>query len=129
MYIAQRRAAVGTEKFTFRKTIHGSLRDHPNRISASTTAEYEEMSIDEKFNGSTSNFPGLLTFVEEFVLLQQPDEETRVKLFKYIDFIRGKARGIPFFNPSSTFYLSYRHLYDDCDLDKKLRALPSEISM
>lgn len=118
MYIAQRRAAVGTEKFTFRKTIHGSLRDHPNRISASTTAEYEEMSIDEIFNGSTSNFPGLLTFVEEFVLLQQPDEETRVKLFKYIDF-----------NPSSTFYLSYRHLYDDCDLDKKLRALPSEISM
>ncbi len=129
MHTAQRRAAVGTEKFAFRKTIHGSWRDHPTRASASTAAEYEDMSIDEIFNGSTSNFPGLLTFVEKFVLLQRPDEETRVKLFKYINFIRGKARGILFFNPSSTFYPSYRYLYDDCDLDKKLCALPSEISM
>jgi hypothetical protein len=99
MHTAQRRAAVGTEKFAFRKMIHGSLRDHPAQVSASIAAEYEDMSIDEIFNGSTSNFPGLLTFVEKFVLLQRPDEETRVKLFKYIDFIRGKARGILCFNP------------------------------
>jgi glutamate--cysteine ligase catalytic subunit len=62
--------------------------------SASTTTEYEEMTIDEIFNGSKSNFPGLLTFVEKYVELQSPDEETRVKLFKYIDFIRGKAQGL-----------------------------------
>ncbi|KAF8730364.1 hypothetical protein AX14_005601 [Amanita brunnescens Koide BX004] len=85
-------AAVVTEKFTFRTQFHGNLQlDHR---SASTTTEYEEMTIDEIFNGSKSNFPGLLTFVEKYVELQSPDEETRVKLFKYIDFIRGKAQGL-----------------------------------
>ena len=73
--------------------IHDSLPDH---YSASTTAEYEEMTIDEIFNGSKSNFPGLLDFVEKYVELKSPDQQTRDKLSKYIDFIRGKTQGLLF---------------------------------
>lgn len=106
--------------------IHDSLQDHG---SARTTAEYEEMTIDEIFNGSKSDFPGLLNFVEKYVELKNPDQQTRDKLSRYIDFIRGKTQGPLFCYPSSLFLLSRSYLYDDCDMDKKFRALSPKLSV
>ncbi|KAF8639152.1 hypothetical protein AX17_001641 [Amanita inopinata Kibby_2008] len=98
MHVAQRRNAAVRETFAFRKAIDTHKRCHHEEkhtcSSPIATSEYEDMSLDEIFNGSDAKcFPGLLTFVEKYIESQNPDEETRAVLQDYVDFIRGKAKG------------------------------------
>lgn len=94
MHIAQRRNAVKQDRFSFRKVIKKSHKES-HTFSSILPMEYEDMSIDEIFNG-TPSFPGLLSFVKRYVEESNPDQETKSRLFEYIDFIRCKANGLNF---------------------------------
>ncbi|KAM6501139.1 Glutamate-cysteine ligase domain containing protein [Amanita muscaria] len=91
MHIAQRRNAVKQDRFSFRKVIKKSHKES-HTFSSMLPMEYEDMSIDKIFNG-TPSFPGLLSFVKRYVEESNPDQETKSRLFEYIDFIRCKANG------------------------------------
>jgi glutamate--cysteine ligase catalytic subunit len=104
--------AVLKQKFWFRKNVF------PSRPSRATTAmgddsrpgsaipsrpgspivpvddEYEEMTVDEIINGSTtSDFPGLIPIVESYLDSVNVDVETRCELATYLELISQRASG------------------------------------
>ncbi|KAF8125726.1 glutamate-cysteine ligase-domain-containing protein [Boletus edulis] len=55
--------------------------------------EYEEMSMEEIFNGKGATFPGLLSLVEAYLDTLDIDPPERLRISKYIDFVRRRANG------------------------------------
>lgn len=108
---AHRLDSVLKEKFYFRKN------PFPARPSRSNTAfgedsrpgsampsrpvspgpveeEYEELTVDEIINGSsTGDFPGLIPIVESYLDSVNVDVETRCELATYLDLISKRASG------------------------------------
>ena len=80
---AQKRDAIGTEKFHFRASLSPT----------SGMSPAVEMSLGEIMLGKGSNFPGLLELVESFLDDLGMDFSTRVKLQSYMDFIRERSTG------------------------------------
>ncbi|PFH51144.1 hypothetical protein AMATHDRAFT_80430 [Amanita thiersii Skay4041] len=94
MSSAQRRDAVMREKFTFRRVIHRDPAQSGQNPFGSATTEYEEMSLNEIFNGSESKgFPGLAKFVEDYIDTKDIEEDIRNQLLRYVGLIREKAKG------------------------------------
>ncbi|KAF8443157.1 glutamate-cysteine ligase-domain-containing protein [Boletus edulis BED1] len=55
--------------------------------------EYEEMSMEEIFSGKGATFPGLLSLVEAYLDTLDIDPPERLRISKYIDFVRRRANG------------------------------------
>ncbi|GLB37673.1 putative glutamate-cysteine ligase [Lyophyllum shimeji] len=55
--------------------------------------EYEEMTLDEIFNGKGDAFPGLLRLVYDYLATLDVDQEASAKIEKYLDLIRRRANG------------------------------------
>ncbi|KAI8868465.1 GCS-domain-containing protein, partial [Ramicandelaber brevisporus] len=115
MQRAQQRGAVGGQKFWFRKNIF------PSDNNASNTAcppeivppvdanppkcascgraecisiEYEELTLDEIFNGKADgSFPGLVAVVVAYLDANNVDVETRCLFNRYIELVRRRADG------------------------------------
>eukprot|EP01133_Synstelium_polycarpum_P004382 gene4382-5127_t len=85
---AHNRGAVLNDKFYFRKNITGSS---PN---GSIESEYEQMSINEIFNGKQgSDFVGLISIVKSYVGKLNFDFDTTNLVNNYLLFISKRASG------------------------------------
>lgn len=115
MQRAQMRDAVNTQKFFFRRFIappedESQMTEGCNCFSARKTRlsdpidksswlpphdAYEEMTIDEIFNGKSCYFPGLIPLV--YVYLEHiecdKDPEVFLRLDEYLQFISARAKG------------------------------------
>jgi glutamate--cysteine ligase catalytic subunit len=56
-------------------------------------AEYEEMSMDEIMNGRCAAFPGLLGLVNAYLDTLDVDQESKDKIYRYLDFIKRRSNG------------------------------------
>ncbi|TFK26502.1 glutamate-cysteine ligase catalytic subunit [Coprinopsis marcescibilis] len=55
--------------------------------------EYEEMSLNEIFNGKTGGFPGLLSFIQEYLDTLDIEPEALAKIEQYMDLVRRRSNG------------------------------------
>lgn len=114
MKTAHKRNSILDEKFYFRKNVFGPTTpsDSPystvsstdSSTDSSTSSEisnnnlldedaYEEMSIDEIFNGKDNYYPGLIPLVHSYIDQLNLDQETNERLRLYLDFISQRASG------------------------------------
>lgn len=95
---AQKRDAVLTEKFLFRKglaTCHsapevGNCNTSPGVIP---NENIEEMSINEIVNGKGDEFPGLVPLIKQYLDSADVDVDTRCTISQYLNFISKRASG------------------------------------
>jgi len=121
MEIAQRRNAVLSDKFYFRKQVfaprhrnnnhHHHHHNTPDSLHASPTPsrthtprpiepgpvedEYTLMTVDEIINGQSSSdgFPGLIPLIESYLNSINVDVQTRCELAQYLELVRKRANG------------------------------------
>ena len=99
---AQKRDAITSQKFYFRKNIN-TLADGSHPILdgkgrkvcfLSAKPDIEEFTMDEIFNGCPEkDFPGLLAFVKEYMGSLEIDTDTACCLTRYWNYLRDKAMG------------------------------------
>jgi len=65
----------------------------PMLLDTPVKDEYEEMSIEEIFNGKGATFPGLLGLVEAYLETLDIDPSERRRINKYVDLVRRRANG------------------------------------
>ncbi|XP_064623415.1 glutamate--cysteine ligase-like isoform X2 [Lineus longissimus] len=86
MQTAQKRDAVLTEKFYFRKDINT-----PYGKTADDGEEYISMSIDEIINGKENVFPGLVPVIKDYLANMEVDIDTHCTIQQYLTFIQKRA--------------------------------------
>ncbi|KAJ8670584.1 hypothetical protein QAD02_001843 [Eretmocerus hayati] len=84
---AQKRNAIRTEKFWFRKDITS------NTQSDDIKEEYTEFTVDEIVNGKEGTFPGLIPLVNSYLSSMDADADTHCSIQRYIKFIQKRASG------------------------------------
>lgn len=95
MQTSQKRGAVLTEKFWFKKNIHGSkdpTANNHNEQSNGLDAEYELMTIDQIINGKGS-FPGLVPLINSYLGSMDVDADTHCTIQQYLKLIQKRASG------------------------------------
>ncbi|CAG8451283.1 2456_t:CDS:10 [Ambispora gerdemannii] len=103
---AHKRDAVLKEKFWFRKQLfdHNDSSTSSNGVNGTTEVngytshstvvnEYTEMTINEIINGNGTEFPGLISLINNYLDLIDLDKPTRTGLNKYLDFVGKRANG------------------------------------
>jgi glutamate--cysteine ligase catalytic subunit len=65
----------------------------PMLVDTPVEEEYEEMSMDEIFNGKGATFIGLLGLVQAYLETLDIDPSERLQINKYIDLVRRRANG------------------------------------
>lgn len=80
---AQKRDAILSEKFYFRKNIFASNSMH----------DLGFMTMDELINGSNGSFPGLIPIILSYLDTLHLDIETRYSLSRYLQLIQKRASG------------------------------------
>lgn len=95
MQTSQKRGAVLTEKFWFKKNITGA-KDQPNNHNNEQTngldAEYELMTIDQIINGK-GGFPGLVPLINSYLGSMDVDADTHCTIQQYLKLIQKRASG------------------------------------
>lgn len=97
MQTSQKRGAVLTEKFWFKKNINGakdhsgSENNHSNE-SNGLDAEYELMTIDQIINGKGC-FPGLVPLINSYLGSMDVDADTHCTIQQYLKLIQKRASG------------------------------------
>lgn len=106
MQKAQKRDALRTEKFWFRRNITSDKQQQPNGRSAQnekpSTApgsntvngndEYELMTIDQIINGN-GTFPGLVPLINSYLSSMDVDADTHCTIQQYLRLIQRRASG------------------------------------
>lgn len=111
MQTSQKRGAVLTEKFWFKKNITGSpvaqtnnnngtdqaeMNNHSNESDASENNgmddEYELMTIDQIINGK-GHFPGLVPLINSYLGSMDVDADTHCTIQQYLRLIQKRASG------------------------------------
>lgn len=106
MQKAQKRDALRTEKFWFRRNITSAKQQQPNGSTAqndkTTTAtdsntaigddEYELMTIDQIINGN-GTFPGLVPLINSYLSSMDVDADTHCTIQQYLRLIQRRASG------------------------------------
>nr|AOE43199.1 glutamate-cysteine ligase [Rostrostelium ellipticum] len=88
MKTAHLRGSVLNNKFHFRKNVHTST------LSGSVDNEYEQMTINEIFNGKESGeFAGLIPLVRRYIETLSFDLETSQRVNRYLSFLSQRASG------------------------------------
>lgn len=101
---AQKRNAINTEKFWFRKYINLSSKTCPNLLSdpafknMNFTPEdsepvYTQMTINEIINGKEGEFPGLIPLLNTYLFSMEIDADTHCTIQQYLSLIKGRASG------------------------------------
>ncbi|KAF6034880.1 gcs-1 [Bugula neritina] len=109
---AQKRDAVITERFYFRKSLSASIKknqcsssvinggDASNTTLTSTSDQrpcsesyLQELSIDEIINGHADKFTGLIPFILDYMDNIEIDVDTRCTVSRYLDLISKRASG------------------------------------
>ncbi|GIY57581.1 glutamate--cysteine ligase catalytic subunit [Caerostris darwini] len=95
---AQKRDAVLTEKFWFRKDL--TTCESPPEATAymaeccsAAECQYTQMTINEIINGKTSEFPGLVPLIQKFLTSIDVDVDTQCSIQQYLQLIRLRAKG------------------------------------
>ncbi|KAF8556400.1 GCS-domain-containing protein [Imleria badia] len=65
----------------------------PVLVDTPVEDEYEEMAMEEIFNGKGATFPGLLGLVETYLGTLDIDSSERQQINKYVDLVRRRANG------------------------------------
>uniref|UniRef100_A0A1Q3FKN8 Glutamate--cysteine ligase n=1 Tax=Culex tarsalis TaxID=7177 RepID=A0A1Q3FKN8_CULTA len=97
MQTSQKRGAVLTEKFWFKKNINGAkdqsgvVNNHSNE-SNGLDAEYELMTIDQIINGKGC-FPGLVPLINSYLGSMDVDADTHCTIQQYLKLIQKRASG------------------------------------
>ncbi|XP_058798275.1 glutamate--cysteine ligase catalytic subunit [Phymastichus coffea] len=84
---AQRRDAVKSEKFWFRRDITS------NAQQDNIEDEYTEYTIDEIVNGKEGTFPGLIPLVNSYLSSMDADADTHCTIQRYLKLIQRRASG------------------------------------
>ncbi|CAB0033817.1 unnamed protein product [Trichogramma brassicae] len=84
---AQKRDALRTEKFWFRKDITSNAKQTNNED------EITEFTIDEIVNGKEDIFPGLIPLVYSYLASMDADADTHCTIQRYIKLIERRASG------------------------------------
>lgn len=95
MQTSQKRGAVLTEKFWFKKNINGAKdqpNNHNNEQSNGLDAEYELMTIDQIINGKGC-FPGLVPLINSYLGSMDVDADTHCTIQQYLKLIQKRASG------------------------------------
>lgn len=108
MQKAQKRDALRTEKFWFRRNICSAKQAQPNGSSAGNDAnaaapsdkdnaaasadEYELMSIEQIINGNGA-FPGLVPLINSYLSSMDVDADTHCTIQQYLRLIQRRASG------------------------------------
>ncbi|XP_015119215.1 glutamate--cysteine ligase catalytic subunit [Diachasma alloeum] len=85
---AQRRDAVRTEKFWFRKDIMSEVKDDQKLED-----EYAEFTINEIINGKEGVFVGLIPLVNSYLASMNVDADTHCTVQRYLKLIQRRASG------------------------------------
>lgn len=95
MQTSQKRGAVLTEKFWFKKNINGA-KDQPNNHNEQSNGldgdEYELMTIDQIINGKGC-FPGLVPLINSYLGSMDVDADTHCTIQQYLKLIQKRASG------------------------------------
>jgi glutamate--cysteine ligase catalytic subunit len=100
MLRAQKRDAVLTEKFYFRRTL--TTCDSPPEAqkmccgggqAPKASDDYIEMTVNEIINGKPPDFPGLIALIHQFLDSAEVDVDTRCTIEQYLRFIQRRASG------------------------------------
>ncbi|KAG6375363.1 glutamate-cysteine ligase-domain-containing protein [Boletus reticuloceps] len=65
----------------------------PMLVDTPVEDEYEEMSMEEIFNGKGATFPGLIGLVEAYLETLDTEPSERQQINKYVDLVRSRANG------------------------------------
>ncbi|XP_026829944.1 glutamate--cysteine ligase catalytic subunit isoform X2 [Ooceraea biroi] len=84
---AQKRDAVKTDKFWFRRDITSDVK------SDGGPSEYTEFTINEIINGKDGGFPGLVPLVNSYLANMDVDADTHCTIQRYIKLIQKRASG------------------------------------
>ncbi|XP_055644296.1 glutamate--cysteine ligase [Toxorhynchites rutilus septentrionalis] len=114
MQTSQKRGAVLTEKFWFKKNITGTggpktvigsetqpnveMNNHGTENDSSesennTDGEYELMTIDQIINGKEGGFPGLVPLIHSYLGSMDVDADTHCTIQQYLKLIQKRASG------------------------------------
>ncbi|XP_063979497.1 glutamate--cysteine ligase catalytic subunit [Diachasmimorpha longicaudata] len=85
---AQKRDAVRTEKFWFRKDIRSEAKDDQKLED-----EYAEFTINEIINGKEGVFVGLIPLVNSYLASMNVDADTHCTVQRYLKLIQRRASG------------------------------------
>ncbi|CAL1290589.1 unnamed protein product [Larinioides sclopetarius] len=95
---AQKRDAVLTEKFWFRKDL--TTCESPPEATAymaecccPAECQYTEMTINEIINGKGNEFPGLVPLIQKFLTSMDIDVDTQCSIQQYLQLIKLRAKG------------------------------------
>ncbi|GBN00316.1 Glutamate--cysteine ligase catalytic subunit [Araneus ventricosus] len=95
---AQKRDAVLTEKFWFRKDL--TTCESPPEATAYMAecccpdeCQYTQMTINEIINGKGNEFPGLVPLIQKFLTSMDIDVDTQCSIQQYLQLIRLRAKG------------------------------------
>ncbi|GFS80159.1 glutamate--cysteine ligase catalytic subunit [Nephila pilipes] len=95
---AQKRDAVLTEKFWFRKDL--TTCESPPEATAymaeccnPNECQYTQMTINEIINGKKNEFPGLVPLIQKFLSSMDVDVDTQCSIQQYLQLIRMRAKG------------------------------------
>jgi len=91
MGFAQKRGAVLTERFNFRKNLLDD--DQTESATGAVEDEYELMTIDEIINGKQPTFPGLIPLIHSYLDAVDVDVRTRCRLDRYLSLVSKRASG------------------------------------
>lgn len=98
MQKAQKRDALRTEKFWFRRNItkeqeaNGSGTETATATDSNTDNEYELMTIDQIINGN-GTFPGLVPLINSYLSSMDVDADTHCTIQQYLRLIQRRASG------------------------------------
>uniref|UniRef100_A0A8D8FIB7 Glutamate--cysteine ligase n=2 Tax=Culex pipiens TaxID=7175 RepID=A0A8D8FIB7_CULPI len=92
MQTSQKRGAVLTEKFWFKKNINGAKENNHSNESNGLDAEYELMTIDQIINGKGC-FPGLVPLINSYLGSMDVDADTHCTIQQYLKLIQKRASG------------------------------------
>ncbi|KAH0949445.1 hypothetical protein HN011_000296 [Eciton burchellii] len=84
---AQKRDAVKTEKFWFRRDITSDVKSDNGQL------DYTEFTINEIINGKDGIFPGLVPLVNSYLANMDVDADTHCTIQRYIKLIQKRASG------------------------------------
>lgn len=108
MQKAQKRNALRSEKFWFRKNISPKKSSpemnglnngvHNGATTDQTTDDYDDdeivlMTIDEIINGKKDSFPGLVPLIHSYLSSMEVDTDTHCTIQQYLKLIQKRASG------------------------------------
>ncbi|VDM53159.1 unnamed protein product [Angiostrongylus costaricensis] len=93
---AQKRDAVISEKFLFRKSL-ATCKSTPDQNGSprcgAPSEDIEEMTINQIINGKEEGFPGLVPLIKQYLDSADMDVDTRCTVSQYLNFISKRASG------------------------------------